>query len=189
MCQKYKNKLNVTWNDIINNKCKEQIVHSRFNPLFFHISYIRENCQNIRVLERENRAERYQGYTQNWQVKNKLQRNDENERQKKNDEQIHKTLHRHLKSNSFPTVNWIVWGFLDLHIQNQQAHVQKYTYTCMTMYSNVCAVHFKHTQPSPETMDRILASIYRQCIGDAIGLLTEFLSKDEAKMVNIVLAF
>ncbi|XP_076109483.1 ADP-ribosyl-[dinitrogen reductase] glycohydrolase-like [Mytilus galloprovincialis] len=39
-----------------------------------------------------------------------------------------------------------------------------------------------HNQPSPETMDRIQATIYGQCIGDAIGLLTEFLSKDEAKM-------
>ncbi|XP_052082828.1 ADP-ribosylarginine hydrolase Tri1-like isoform X2 [Mytilus californianus] len=37
-------------------------------------------------------------------------------------------------------------------------------------------------QPSLETMDRMLATIYGQCIGDAIGLLTEFLSKDEAKM-------
>ncbi|CAC5424615.1 unnamed protein product [Mytilus coruscus] len=39
-----------------------------------------------------------------------------------------------------------------------------------------------HNQPSPETMDRILATIYGQCIGDAIGLLTEFLSKSEAKL-------
>lgn len=53
----------------------------------------------------------------------------------------------------------------------------------------VVDVLFKHKQPSPETIDRILATIYGQCIGDAIGLLTEFLSKDEAKMVNIVLDF
>ncbi|XP_052082859.1 ADP-ribosylarginine hydrolase Tri1-like isoform X3 [Mytilus californianus] len=39
-----------------------------------------------------------------------------------------------------------------------------------------------NNQPSPETMDRILATIYGQCIGDAIGLLTEFLSKREAKL-------
>ncbi|CAC5424622.1 unnamed protein product [Mytilus coruscus] len=38
-----------------------------------------------------------------------------------------------------------------------------------------------HEQPSPETINTILATIYGQCIGDAIGLLSEFLSKQEAK--------
>ena len=31
--------------------------------------------------------------------------------------------------------------------------------------------------------DQILATIYGQCVGDAIGLLTEFMTKEEAKEV------
>lgn len=31
---------------------------------------------------------------------------------------------------------------------------------------------------------RALATIYGQCVGDAIGLLTEFLTKKEAKTVR-----
>ena len=31
--------------------------------------------------------------------------------------------------------------------------------------------------------DQMLATIYGQCVGDAIGLLTEFLTKEEAKEV------
>ena len=54
--------------------------------------------------------------------------------------------------------------------------------TCIKMFS---LLFFKNNQPSPETIDRIIATIYGQCIGDAIGLLTEFLSKREAKLVNI----
>jgi len=42
----------------------------------------------------------------------------------------------------------------------------------------------KQDQPPPDTVDRILATIYGQCIGDAIGLLTEFLTKREAKRVR-----
>lgn len=38
-----------------------------------------------------------------------------------------------------------------------------------------------NNQPSPETIDRILATVYGQCIGDAIGLLSEFLTKEETK--------
>ncbi len=32
--------------------------------------------------------------------------------------------------------------------------------------------------------DRIVGTIYGQCIGDAIGLLTEFMTKREAKVVR-----
>lgn len=42
----------------------------------------------------------------------------------------------------------------------------------------------KQDQPPPDTVDRILATIYGQCIGDAIGLLTEFLTKREAELVR-----
>ncbi|VDI46414.1 Hypothetical predicted protein [Mytilus galloprovincialis] len=38
-----------------------------------------------------------------------------------------------------------------------------------------------HEHPSTDTINRILATIYGQCIGDAIGLLSEFLSKQETK--------
>ena len=42
----------------------------------------------------------------------------------------------------------------------------------------------KQDQPPPDTVGRILATIYGQCIGDAIGLLTEFLTKREAELVR-----
>lgn len=35
--------------------------------------------------------------------------------------------------------------------------------------------------------ERIFATIYGQCVGDALGLLTENLTKEEAKRVNIYL--
>ncbi|CAC5424616.1 unnamed protein product [Mytilus coruscus] len=61
-------------------------------------------------------------------------------------------------------------------------HAEIYAQTHADVLKCLSLFFFKHTQPSPETIDRILATIYGQCIGDAIGLLTEFLSKDEAKM-------
>ncbi|XP_056005531.1 ADP-ribosyl-[dinitrogen reductase] glycohydrolase-like isoform X2 [Ostrea edulis] len=39
----------------------------------------------------------------------------------------------------------------------------------------------RSTALSPETQCRIRAVLYGQCVGDAIGLLTEFLTKEEAK--------
>ena len=36
----------------------------------------------------------------------------------------------------------------------------------------------------PETRDQIVATLYGQCMGDAIGLLSEFYSKDEAVEVG-----
>ncbi|XP_052082880.1 ADP-ribosylarginine hydrolase Tri1-like [Mytilus californianus] len=38
-----------------------------------------------------------------------------------------------------------------------------------------------HEHPPPEVMDRILGTLYGGCIGDAIGILSEFLTKEEAK--------
>jgi len=34
------------------------------------------------------------------------------------------------------------------------------------------------------TYDRIYATVYGQCVGDALGLLTEGLTKDEIKKVS-----
>ena len=38
-------------------------------------------------------------------------------------------------------------------------------------------------------MDRIKATIYGNCIGDAIGLLTEFMTKKEATDVGFSISF
>ena len=38
-------------------------------------------------------------------------------------------------------------------------------------------------------MDRIKATIYGNCIGDAIGLLTEFMTKKEAIDVSFSISF
>lgn len=38
-------------------------------------------------------------------------------------------------------------------------------------------------------MDRIKATIYGNCIGDAIGLLTEFMTKKEAVDVSFLISF
>jgi len=35
------------------------------------------------------------------------------------------------------------------------------------------------------TYERILGTIYGQCVGDALGLLTENLSKEECKKVSV----
>ena len=36
----------------------------------------------------------------------------------------------------------------------------------------------------PETRDQIVATLYGHCMGDAIGLLSEFYSKEQAMMVR-----
>ena len=42
-------------------------------------------------------------------------------------------------------------------------------------------------QPLLDLEDQIRATIYGHCIGDAIGLLTEFMSQDEAHLVIIII--
>ena len=39
------------------------------------------------------------------------------------------------------------------------------------------------SEPIPHIEDQIKATLLGQCIGDAIGLLTEFMIKEEAKKV------
>lgn len=53
--------------------------------------------------------------------------------------------------------------------------------------SKVCSkFHLETSLGKEQLMKHIIGVIYGNCIGDAIGLLTEFMTKEEAKEVGII---
>ena len=73
--------------------------------------------------------------------------------------------------------------------------ISSHLVNCSTLLSSQChekkspSFNIKSSLPKDVLLDRIRGTIYGNCIGDAIGLLTEFMLKEEAQQVRRYLIF
>lgn len=73
--------------------------------------------------------------------------------------------------------------------------ISSHLVNCSTLLSSQCpekkspSFNIKSSLPKDVLLDRIRGTIYGNCIGDAIGLLTEFMLKEEAQQVRCYLIF
>lgn len=96
-------------------------------------------------------------------------------------------------------VQFIPYSYLKIFLQLlQTTHTKKINFIINFNYHQFQGLDIQHeSKPKPSfntkstlsdevLLDHILGTIYGNCIGDAIGLLTEFMTKKEAMHVSSI---